>query len=235
MADNADEMMFCHQCENRWAKVGEDLHCPRCHSDFTEIVRLPSPRPSSCGRTAFDSLLPPRTAPHRGKLTTSRKKITLAIQRLTSNHSSHPAHLAPLIRIHSAIIALMFTTIIHSRPCKITIHGDQIQMLEHINTLLDQDISPSLALQYDQEHGHQWNLCQTPLCNCSDRLWRPSRHIRPTEMVLLGTCRLEQRHKRIIWEDKIPGTRRGGYQEVKALQSSSLLIFKGNVASSSSN
>ncbi|KAI9718557.1 MAG: hypothetical protein M1812_004008 [Candelaria pacifica] len=32
------EMVFCHQCENEWYKDQHGLVCPRCHSEFTELI-----------------------------------------------------------------------------------------------------------------------------------------------------------------------------------------------------
>ncbi|KAL9000381.1 MAG: hypothetical protein Q9169_000898 [Polycauliona sp. 2 TL-2023] len=32
------EMLFCHQCENEWRGNPSDLQCPRCESEFVEVV-----------------------------------------------------------------------------------------------------------------------------------------------------------------------------------------------------
>ncbi|KAF4551951.1 Ring finger domain-containing protein 6 [Elsinoe fawcettii] len=32
------DIVFCHQCENEWYRDEHGLSCPRCHSDFCEVV-----------------------------------------------------------------------------------------------------------------------------------------------------------------------------------------------------
>ncbi|PSK36187.1 hypothetical protein B9Z65_6002 [Elsinoe australis] len=32
------DIVYCHQCENEWYRDEHGLECPRCHSDFTEVV-----------------------------------------------------------------------------------------------------------------------------------------------------------------------------------------------------
>ena len=39
--DSAREQVCCRTCENQWYRDEHRLHCPKCGSDFTEIVRLP--------------------------------------------------------------------------------------------------------------------------------------------------------------------------------------------------
>ncbi|KAF2497514.1 hypothetical protein BU16DRAFT_537163 [Lophium mytilinum] len=34
----ARDLMFCHECKNEWYSDEHGLSCPKCHSDFTEIV-----------------------------------------------------------------------------------------------------------------------------------------------------------------------------------------------------
>lgn len=35
----ARELVYCHACSNEFTKEGDDLTCPQCRSDFTEVVR----------------------------------------------------------------------------------------------------------------------------------------------------------------------------------------------------
>ena len=32
------ELVFCHNCDHRWYKEEHGLVCPRCNSEFTELV-----------------------------------------------------------------------------------------------------------------------------------------------------------------------------------------------------
>lgn len=39
-----EQLVFCHACSEEFYKQGGNLDCPRCHSDFTELVGLSHPR-----------------------------------------------------------------------------------------------------------------------------------------------------------------------------------------------
>ncbi|KIW08820.1 uncharacterized protein PV09_00750 [Verruconis gallopava] len=38
MSSTQRETVFCHQCENEWFRSEFGLTCPRCHSDFVEVI-----------------------------------------------------------------------------------------------------------------------------------------------------------------------------------------------------
>ncbi|KAJ9488540.1 hypothetical protein VN97_g4747 [Penicillium thymicola] len=60
--DNGDRML-CHACGGVWIK-DDDLTCPHCESDFTEIVEIPPELPSESSPThRADSPSPPRANP----------------------------------------------------------------------------------------------------------------------------------------------------------------------------
>lgn len=43
MADNGGaegDLVFCHSCQNEWARDRHGLQCPECQSDFVEVVSL---------------------------------------------------------------------------------------------------------------------------------------------------------------------------------------------------
>lgn len=50
------ELVFCHECENEWYRDQDGLQCPQCHSDFTEVVSLPTSK-----RSTLENSLPGST------------------------------------------------------------------------------------------------------------------------------------------------------------------------------
>lgn len=45
-ASTGRDVVYCHACTNEWYRDESGLTCPECHSDITEIVRLPYPTQS---------------------------------------------------------------------------------------------------------------------------------------------------------------------------------------------
>ena len=42
MAHPQRELVFCHGCGNEWHQDDHGLQCPRCESEFVEVVSFPT-------------------------------------------------------------------------------------------------------------------------------------------------------------------------------------------------
>ena len=139
MADNGrieGEHVFCYECDNEWPRNQGGLQCPRCHSEFVEIVSalevsvattntlessLPRLRPSRHLRHSevHHRLLAMTTCIHYVVTIPGKMKISRTLRKLTSTPSvstpgqatvqyhSPQEHMSPMAEVHLADVPMI--------------------------------------------------------------------------------------------------------------------------------